>query len=202
MSVLIGFNHPDRIHAAFATNLCALLAGDRFRTIDGVLSVESSSFLVHGRNTLAREFLKTRSDWLLAVDTDMVLPRDVVPRLLKHARPDRIVGALCYTAEDQPVMFDLSGARITSWTPGALVPVGAIGMACALIHRSVFKVLEYPWFIGDPLARRDQDQLFCDFAQAAGLSIAVDTSTVAGHIKDSVRTGSTYAMPSPTSPVE
>ena len=192
MGVLIGFNHPDRIHAAFATNLMALLARDRFRTVDGTLAVESSSFLVAGRNDLAREFLKTRSDWLLAVDTDMVLPWDVVPRLLAHARPDRIVGGLCYCldrGQELPVLFDNTGARILTWDKGALVPVGAIGMACALIHRSVFKRLEYPYYRGDPAGRRDQDQLFCDAVRAAGIEIAVDTSTVIGHIKARTLTG-------------
>ena len=197
MGVLIGFNHPDRIHAAFATNLMALLAADRFRTIDGVLAVESSSFLVAGRNDMAREFLKTRSDWLLAVDTDMVLPRDVLPRLMKHARLDRIVGGLCYClsrGQELPVLFDDAGDRITDWTPGALVPVGAIGMACALIHRSVFKRLEYPYYRGDPAGRRDQDQLFCDAVRAAGIEIAVDTGTVVGHLKQRVLSGQSDTM--------
>ena len=192
MGVLIGFNHPDRIHAAFATNLMALLARDRFRTVDGTLAVESSSFLVAGRNDLARAFLGTRSDWLLAVDTDMVLPWDVVPRLMKHARPDRIVGGLCYCLDrgrERPVLFDSDQRRIETWNPGVLVQVSAIGMACALIHRSVFKRLEYPYFRGDPAARRDQDQLFCDAVRAAGVEIVVDTSTVIGHIKSRVLSG-------------
>lgn len=192
MSVLIGFNHPDRYHAAFGNNLMALLVADRGRTVDGVLAVESSSFLVAGRNALARAFLGTRSEWLLAVDTDMVLPLDVLPRLLKHARPDRIVGGLCYCldrGQELPVLFDDSGGRISSWSHGALVPVGAIGMACALIHRSVFKRLEYPYFRGDPAGLRDQDQLFCDAVRAAGIEIAVDTSTVIGHIKQRILSG-------------
>lgn len=197
MSVLIGFNHPDRIHAAFATNLMALLAADRFRKVDGTLAVESSSFLVAGRNDMARAFLNSRSEWLLAVDTDMVLPLDVVPRLLTHARPDRIVGGLCYCLDrgvERPVLFDSSGERITTWTPGALVPVGAIGMACAMIHRSVFKRLEYPFYRGDPAGRRDQDQILCDRVRAAGVEIVVDTSTVIGHIKNQTLTGQGYVM--------
>ncbi len=192
MGVLIGFNHPDRIHAAFATSLLGLLVADRYRTIDGTLAVESSSFLVAGRNDMARAFLNSRSEWLLAVDTDMVLPCDIVPRLLKHARPDRIVGGLCYCLDrgrELPVLFDDVGDRMDWWTPGAVVPVGAIGMACAMIHRSVFKRLEYPYFRGDPAGRRDQDQLFCDAVRAAGVGIAVDTSTVIGHVKQQVLTG-------------
>lgn len=196
--VIIGFCHPSRgWESDFGRSLVALLLRDRGKRVLDVIPSESSSFVVAGRNEVAKLFLSTPAKWLLMVDDDMVLPPDLIPRLLRHATPDRIVGGLAFTATALPVMFGFDGQRIESWEPGALVPVLATGGACLMIHRSVFERTEYPWFYLDvSMHQMDQDQLFLRKAQLAGVKVAVDTSTIVGHIKRRVITDADYRMPS------
>jgi hypothetical protein len=196
--VVIGFCHPAQWEAGFGRSLLSLVMRDKGRRVLDVIPSESSSFLVAGRNEVVRLFLQTRGQWLLQVDADMVLPHDLIPRLLRHATPNRIVGGLCFTATDLPVMFGAEGTRITSWTPGALVPVLATGGACLMIHRSVFERFPpgVPWFAMDAsMYQMDQDQCFLRACRILGVDVAVDTSTVIGHIKQRVIDGSTYVNP-------
>lgn len=203
--VLIGFLHGSTVDAAFMDSVVTILVRDRFRRVDGVLSLESGPYITEARNQLAQMFLGTSAKWLLMTDADMDLPADVVPRLLRHATPSRIVGGLCFsysgrTRDAAPVMFDPeTGKRIVSWAPGALVPVGFVGGACLMIHRNILEKTPYPWFANDPGGVMDQDQVFCHRVRTAGFKIAVDTSTVIGHCKRIVVTDADYHNPGDTS---
>lgn len=187
--ITIGYLHGATVEATFHDSLMAILSRDRFRRIDGVISVEVGPVLVWGRNILAREFLANRqAKWLLMVDSDMELPLDIVPRLLRHATPQRVVGALCFAYEPRsrtatPTLYGEGMATIRSWEPGALVPVKATGAACLMIHRNVLEKTPAPWFVTDPIGRFGEDQGFCLNIAKAGFKLAVDTSTVVGHTK-------------------
>lgn len=181
---IITFSHPDTWDATFGRSLVTMLLRDKGRRILDVLPSESSSFLVDGRNTQAKLFLSTAAKWALFLDADMEFGPDLLARLRRHATPNRIVGGLCATATGLPVMFGDDGQRITSWTPGALVPVLATGGACLLIHRSVFERVPYPWFyMAREHLQMDQDQVFLATARKLGIEVAVDTGTVLGHVK-------------------
>jgi hypothetical protein len=199
---VVTFSHPDTWDAAFGRSLLAMVMRDKGRRILDVIPSESSSHLVAGRNRQVELFLSTPAQWLLMLDADMTFSVDLIERLRRRATPSRIVGGLCFTAAELPVMFDDAGRRIESWTPGALVPVSATGGACLLVHRSVFERLPFPWFFMTREAHQmDQDQQFIRSARLAGIEVAVDTGTVLGHVKKRAVDGSGYVMPSPTSPV-
>ena len=186
---IIGYVHGASVDGVFLDSLMAILHEDRFRTIEGCISIESGPLLVTARNVLVEAFLETGKEWLLMVDTDMELPTDVVDRLKRHASPDRVVGALCFAFDRRsrgmaPTMY--VGERltpVTEWEPGALVPVWSTGAACLLIHRDVFAKLERPWFRQSTDGSYGEDQGFCMNLALAGIELAVDTSTVAGHSK-------------------
>jgi len=182
---VVTFSHPDTWDATFGRSLLAMVHRDKGRRILDVLPSESSSFLVDGRNTQVKLFLSTPAKWMLMLDADMEFPPDLLDRLRRHATPTRIVGGLCATATGLPVMFGDDGQRIEQWTPGALVPVLATGGACLLIHRSVFEErMPYPWFyMAREHIQMDQDQVMLATARAVGIEVAVDTSTVLGHVK-------------------
>lgn len=195
---VVTFCHPDVWDASFGRSLLSMVMRDKGRRILDVVPSESSSFLVGGRNEQIRLALTTSAKWILMLDADMTFEPDLIARLRRHATPDRIVGGLCCTATGLPVMFGFDGQRIESWTPGALVPVLATGGACLLIHRSVFERLPAPWFFMTREGHQmDQDQQFLRYARLAGIDVAVDTSTVLGHVKKRALYPS-----SPTSPVE
>lgn len=198
--VMVGFCHPAQWEAGFGRSLLSMVMKDKGKHILDVCPSQSSSFLVAGRNAVAEQFLSHpgKPKWLLQVDADMVLPVDLIPRLKRYATPTRIVGGLCFTETAQPVMFGYDGKRIETWNPGSLVPVLATGGACLLIHRSVFERIPpgNPYFAMDvSQIQMDQDQNFLRLSQLYGTSVAVDTSTVVGHIKQRVITDADYQMP-------
>lgn len=190
--VIITYLHGASCDSAFTDSLASLLVRDRGRKILGVAGFESGPYITDGRNQQAEVFLNSPAKWALFVDCDMAFPVDVIQRLMKHATPHRMVGGLCFSyngriRDAKPVLFgEENAARIESWEPGSLVPVGAIGMACVLVHRTIFERTPRPWFQNVQLpngAHMDQDQAFCLNARLAGCKIAVDTSTVIGHAK-------------------
>ena len=204
---LISYLHGASVDSAFLDSMTMLLARDKFRRVLDVASFESGPYITDGRNMQAEVFLGTKAKWMLMLDTDMAFPHDILPRLLKHATPERVVGALCYsyngrTRDAKPVLFGEEDAgRIEAWEPGSLVPVGAVGCACLLVHRNVFEKTPRPWFQNVQLpsgAHMDQDQAWCLNIRLAGFKIAVDTSTVAGHCKRIVVDSRDYQMPGGT----
>jgi len=193
---IVTFSHPDTWDASFGRSLLAMVMRDKGRRILDVVPSESSSFLVGGRNAQIELALSTSAQWILMLDADMTFSPDLIERLRRRATPTRIVGGLCFTATELPVMFGFDGQRIESWTPGALVPVLATGGACLMIHRSVFERLPYPWFyMTREHYQMDQDQQFLRDCNRAGVEVAVDTSTVLGHVKKRAIDGSGYVMP-------
>lgn len=195
--VVIGFCHPEQWDANFGKSLVALLLRDKGRRVLDVVPSQSSSFLVAGRNRAVELFLSTSAQWYLQLDADMSFPPDLIDRLRRRATPNRIVGGLCFTATELPVMFGFDGQRIETWNPGALIPVLATGGACLLIHRSVFEtVVPPPWFYMDVGNHQlDQDQQFLRECNVRGIEVVVDTSTVLGHSKVRIIDGSGYVMP-------
>jgi GT2 family glycosyltransferase len=191
--VLITYLHGASVDSAFLDSLTMLLTRDKFRKVSDIAAFESGPYITDNRNAQADVFInQTRCNWALFLDCDMAFPHDVIQRLMRHASPDRMVGGLCYSYNGRariakPVLFHEENAgRIESWEPGSLVPVGAIGMACVLIHRKVFERTPQPWFQNVQLpngGHMDQDQAFCFNARHAGFKIAVDTGTVIGHGK-------------------
>lgn len=200
---VVTFSHPDTWDSEFGKSLLAMVLRDRGRRILDVVPSQSSSFLVAGRNEQVRLALATEAKWILMLDADMTFEPDLIARLRRHATPTRIVGGLCFTAAELPVMFGDDGRRIERWTPGALVPVTATGGACLMVHRSVFEEkMPYPWFyLSRDYIQMDQDQIMLATARTLGIEVAVDTSTVLGHVKKRIVDGSGYVMPSPPCPL-
>lgn len=193
--VLVTYLHgATNVDSAFLDSMTMLLVRDKGRQILDVAAFESGPYITDGRNSQAEVLLATKAKWGLFLDCDMDFTRypDLIQRLKRHATPDRMVGGLCFSyngrnRDAKPVLFGEDDAgRIESWEPGSLVPVGAVGMACVLVHRNVFERTPRPWFQNVQLpngAHMDQDQAFCLNARLAGFKIAVDTSTVIGHGK-------------------
>lgn len=201
--VLISYLHGASVDSAFLDSLTMLLRRDGFRRVLDIASFESGPYITDGRNKQAEVFLGTKAQWMLMLDTDMAFPADIVPRMLANATPSRIIGGLCFAYNGRirdavPTMWSPDGDRITSWTPGELVPVGFTGGACLMIHRKIFERVPRPWFRNADMpngGHLDQDQVFCAQVRQAGVSIAVDTSLVIGHCKRIVVDDRDYAMP-------
>ena len=134
-----------------------------------MLRIENMSYstdgLAESRNTAVVKFLEEkRADWLLWIDTDMGFPPDLIERLMASADPVErpIVGALAFTWRHQtadgmggwrclatPTLFDwghgddgeMGFIVRVDYYPDAVQQVAGTGMACVLIHKSVFEAI-------------------------------------------------------------
>ena len=153
------------------------------------LLVTVGSTISVARNKLVTGSL--RADYLLFIDSDMVLPIDLIDRLLAHKKD--VVGALAYSRG-----YPHDPITLREWKPGEyyktkptgeLIDVDATGCACLLVKTEVFNKIKQPWFdfsVYKETECKGEDVLFCEKVRAAGYKIYVDTGLECGHISDRV----------------
>ncbi len=174
--VTAGFLYEDEMKSSFVLSFIRMLGFDA----EGMGRVWAGGFaprrgttgdLAGGRNDVVADFLKTDSQYLWWVDTDMGFEPDVVERLLEAADPVErpVVGALCF-AQRQHISDGVFGYRSVAWPVlldwnvldgkggfevrwdyprNTLTRCSATGSACILIHRSVFERMRDEYG-GDP----------------------------------------------------
>lgn len=101
----------------------------------------------HGRNLSVSYMLQNGADWWFGLDSDLVWPRDIVPRLIQQSETHRIpVISGMYFRRSPPHSLPVAirgGTWLQDYKPGSLVPVDLVGAGGLLIHRSVFERLKY-----------------------------------------------------------
>jgi GT2 family glycosyltransferase len=167
--VTAGYIFEDEIKASFFHSFIRLLGFDaenegRIWSGGFIPRRGTTGDLAGGRNEVVMDFLKTESQWLWWVDTDMGFEPDVVERLLEAADPVErpVVGGLCF-AQREHISDGVGGWRPTAWPVvmdwnvvdgrggfevrwdyprDTLTRCSATGSACILIHRSVFERMQ------------------------------------------------------------
>jgi GT2 family glycosyltransferase len=159
------------------------------------------------------------------VDADMGFAPDTVEQLIAAAdRNERpVVGGLCFGQKivghdphlhhpiyrQFPTMYQWAedGAgkpgfvAMESWTPGAVVRVGATGAACILMHRSALVAMRERY--GDHWWTQCQvdgewfseDMSFCIKLATLDLALHVHTGVETSHLKPTYLTANTYQPP-------
>lgn len=154
--------------------------------------------LDHNRNLLVKKSLELDAQWILFLDADMTHPLDLVSSLVRDALesgasilsacyfkklpPHACVSARKRHPEDQQLLTPIDTVD------KGLVDCDVIGMGAALIHRSVFEAIDYPWFeyeTYDVTGERTitEDVPFCAKAKATGFRILTDTRLICGHVR-------------------
>jgi FkbM family methyltransferase len=143
------------------------------------------------RNLIA-EWAK-RYDYLLSVDSDIVLPRDSLRKMLS-ADKDIISGLYIQRipgTQTVEVYMDTDGGGCTNIPYSLLenrgvVEIAACGMGAALIKSEVFRKMQYPHFqYKSALDHRNtvsEDVYFCLKARGLGFSVWADTSIKCDHL--------------------
>lgn len=108
--------------------------------------------ICNSRNFIINYFLQHDYEYLLSVDTDTIIPKNTIEKLLKHKKD--LVGFLCHmgTKIKVPSVFKSGhivfkgrkGLNFYSWKElkaikKDLIPVYAVSVSCLLIHRKVFE---------------------------------------------------------------
>lgn len=152
-----------------------------------------------GRNRLVHDALGAGCSHILMLDDDMIVPNDLIPRLLAHDKD--VIGALYYQRGGQyhPVIMEHIVAdgmhdwqfirhtdeRIT--TNRGLHEVDVIGGACMLFKTDVFNKLTPPYFapeLSTDGASLGTDISVCNRLRNAGFQIYCDTTIELGHVGD------------------
>lgn len=164
--------------------------------------------VANARNVIGQATLDRGFDYVLMVDNDMVIPKDTLINLIEcqesEPKPGMIVGfglirptgaintngrtsvfkfnGRDYTAEDSYLDSELEEIRSNGINK---LQIRGSGLACALIHRSVFEKMSYPWFrwiTYDNKTQLSEDLYFCEQFRGIAVPIFVDTRVKCGHI--------------------
>lgn len=152
------------------------------------------------RNRIADQALSEKTDFVLMVDSDVVLPSDALVNLMEDQR-DVCLGFYSRRsdglAEDVRTSISKLGERdYTDWYMSSEIrdlresgvtkfEVHGGGMGCALIRTSVFERVSYPWFDWVNYADRrelSEDLRFCEWCHAANIRIYADSRVGCGHV--------------------
>jgi hypothetical protein len=166
--VLLGYLHPNEVTASFHKSLLDLIGFDlshSSRLHSWAMVKCGPGGIPGGRNDLAKQFLKGDCEWLFMVDADMGFEPWTLDGLLAYANPERrpMVGGLAF-AQRESIADGKNGFRcfprptILDWVPddegrprfvgrahypvNSMIPAGATGGACVLIHRSVIEAVK------------------------------------------------------------
>jgi len=150
------------------------------------------------RNNLVDLAVINNMDYLLMLDDDMIIPPNLLSRLMAHEKD--VCGALYYQrgGSYHPVLMKrktgkdgLDGIDFLNahdpiiQNPGLhRLKDGVLGGGCMLIHRRVLEKLPQPAFWVDGIVGTDVH--FCQQVQAEGFEVWVDTSLELGHVGGAV----------------
>ena len=143
------------------------------------------------RNNIVQKALSGGFNYILMVDSDVVIPSDTLKNMLEY--PTEICLGLCprkNTKNGTTCIYKMGQVNYQNAYTYYNLPkenrliVHGGGMACALIKVDIFKDLQYPYFKyvtynnGSELS---EDLYFCSQAKANGYNIFVDTRVRCGH---------------------
>jgi len=145
--------------------------------------------IAENRNSLAAKACQNNCTHILMIDDDMMFPRDLLIRLLKHDK--EIVGVnyhprmLCTLY--MVGLFGEEGRNTKEEDlPKELFKCRGIGFGAVLIKTKLFHELERPWFDWEifetGMIKEGEDFYFCTKARKAGYDIWCDPTIKMGHI--------------------
>lgn len=129
-----------------------------------------------------------RYDYVFHVDSDIVLPRDSLIKLIEADKP--IVSGLYIQRKPGEhileVYSSVGNIPYKELENKGLTKVYAVGFGCCLVKSTVYRKTDYPHFLYKPALNHSEtvseDWYFCDKAFKAGFDTWVDTSLQCEHI--------------------
>lgn len=148
------------------------------------------------RNNIAQQAVNENYDYVLMVDSDIILPREALI-YLTYPLTDICFGVYPrkHTLTGQTELFRLGEEDYSDSNNISIselesadyerIEVKGGGLGCALVNTDVFRTLEFPWFKyvtypnGDVLS---EDLYFCCRASAEGYKLYADKRVRCGHV--------------------
>lgn len=151
------------------------------------------------REELAARALEAKMDYILFMDDDMIVPKDIFERLIAHDVD--IVGALAFTrlGDHLPVMYRYKVNKVKKGKdkvlryclqfhqiddydkqPPGLYECDAIGFGVVLLKVNILKKIPKPWFMAQ--MQLGEDIYFCNKAREMKIKVYMDTSVKTAHV--------------------
>jgi hypothetical protein len=165
--------HPDLLNVCLRMVFWQQNTGSilRHATIHGASPVDAA------RNIAVTQMLETGVEWILQIDNDVVPPPNVLS-ILDEIGDRKIVGLPCpFEPEPGNLGLAMGMKRGDVFDPIQIVEgwaqVDAVGSACLLVHRDVFRAVESPWFQCSVRngSYCNEDFNFCDKARVKGFDV-------------------------------
>jgi len=158
--------------------------------------------LIHtARNVLANEFLATDCEWAFWLDSDMVLPANTIPVMIRWAKKlnaQFLTGVYYQRVGDHKPLVLLRNEDRVNYKEDyehsmVIVPEGnktpfkvhCCGFGCVLMHRDVLMKMDQPFFKYEyPPGKRElsEDFYFCINARKKGIDLWAIPELTCGHI--------------------
>lgn len=142
------------------------------------------------RNLIVEHALEYGYDYILWIDSDMIIPKNALVKLWTHDK-DIVSGVYAYKIlmgenavvkrfkdKENDVYEDIPLKEIRESTE--LIEVDGVGFGCVLTKTDVFRKIQSPWFVYSP--DMGEDIYFCRKAQSAGYKVWLDPTIKAGHV--------------------
>lgn len=180
----------------YSSHLQAIAYASRTLAVDGRGSLVGAGstdrmYTHSAENQLVRELLATpEATHLFLTESDMVLPKDVLPRLLALDQP--IAAGLYFLrgGRGAPCLYMKGVTPADNPYPHAPVNVfptdrpfrnDCPGLGCALIRRDVFETVPFPWFDLKE-SHYGSDMYFYTKVRDAGIEVWVDPAVKCGQM--------------------
>lgn len=205
--VSIGSCDPGNVNGGFAFSLIQLVQS-RSSRLGPFIRIKGSGLLSKQRNRLVKQFLETKSDWLLMMDSDEQLPVSSFDKLIEaaHEKERPVVAGLVFASFDtgfpypKPVPTIFQDAPegflpLNNYDKDSLFQIDAAGTGCLLIHRSVLEAIrddadqhqgtDWCWFWDGPINGEwiGEDLQFSRRIRSLGFPIYAHTGAILPHSK-------------------
>lgn len=144
------------------------------------------------RNNIAKKAIDGGFNYVLMVDSDIIVPPDVLEKMLEYPVD------ICFgiyprknTQDKEAEIFKLNDGDYTDrfkfdeLDGQVRVAVKGGGFGCVLINTALFMYLNYPWFQYVAYSKGtylSEDLYFCDLAKFAGFKLEADARVRCGHL--------------------
>jgi GT2 family glycosyltransferase len=135
---------------------------------------ERLQFIADARNRILERLMRLDFDFVLWIDSDIVVPPDIVDRLLSFTPAEKIIGAVyrCRGKGCTPCYFPLGDDEHASW----------VGFGCVLIAKEVHEKVGKFEIAKNCFGVQGEDSNFCRRARKLGYQIRVDSDTFVEHL--------------------
>lgn len=166
------------------------------------LEIVSGYDVSTGRNVLVDKAINGQYDYTLWIDSDVIVPQNLLARLYEHActgndivtgyyckktDADKIMEIFCATPADENAQVNMREADKPAVS--GLYPVNGAGFGCILVKTDVFRKLieAYPdhrvfEYVSNKQEICSEDLFFFRHTKEQGYQLMVDTSLRCGHI--------------------